>query len=80
SESNTDQNFVKGGAAAYTSAPLLYDIAAVQQLYGANMSSRAGDTVYGFNSTAGREFYSAPSASSKVVFSVWAGGGKDPLD
>ncbi len=80
SESNTDQNFVKGGAPSYSSAPLLDDIAAVQQLYGANMSTRAGDTVYGFNSTAGRDFYSATSASSKVVFSVWDGGGKDTLD
>ncbi len=80
SESNTDQNFVKGGAPSYSSAPLLDDITAVQQLYGANMSTRAGDTVYGFNSTAGRDFYSATSASSKVVFSVWDGGGKDTLD
>ncbi|KPX29087.1 MULTISPECIES: serralysin family metalloprotease [Pseudomonas syringae group] len=80
SESNTDQNFVKGGAPAYSSGPQLDDIAAVQQLYGANMSTRAGDTVYGFNSTAGRDFYSATSAASKVVFSVWDGGGKDTLD
>ncbi|WP_122869852.1 serralysin family metalloprotease [Pseudomonas viridiflava] len=80
SESNTDQNFVKGGSPTYSSGPLMDDIAAIQQLYGANMSTRAGDTVYGFNSTAGRDFYSATSASSKVVFSVWDGGGKDTLD
>lgn len=80
SESNTDQSFIKGGTPVYSSAPLMDDIAAIQQLYGANMSTRAGDTVYGFNSNAGRDFYTATSASSKVVFSVWDGGGKDTLD
>lgn len=80
SESNTGQSFVKSGSPTYSSAPLMDDIAAIQQLYGANMATRAGDTVYGFNSNAGRDFYSATSASSKVVFSVWDGGGKDTLD
>ncbi|MGO4611561.1 M10 family metallopeptidase C-terminal domain-containing protein, partial [Variovorax sp. 2RAF20] len=56
------------------------DIVAVQKLYGANLETRADDTVYGFNSNAGRDFYSAMSADSKVVFSVWDGGGNDTLD
>lgn len=80
SESNTSQNFVKGGGQYYASAPLLDDIAAIQKLYGANYATRSGDTVYGFNSTADRDFYSATSASSKVVFAVWDGGGNDTLD
>ncbi|WP_153774627.1 serralysin family metalloprotease [Pseudomonas sp. MNR3A] len=80
SESNTAQNFVKGGGQYYASAPLMDDIAAIQKLYGANYATRSGDTVYGFNSTADRDFYSATSASSKVVFSVWDGGGNDTLD
>lgn len=80
SEANTDQNFSKDGSGAYASAPLLDDIVAVQKLYGANYATRADDTTYGFNSTAERDFYSATSASSKVVFSVWDGGGNDTLD
>ncbi|MDI2595286.1 serralysin family metalloprotease [Pseudomonas sp. N3-W] len=80
SESNTQQNFSKDGSGAYASAPLLDDIAAVQKLYGANLETRASDTVYGFNSNAERDFYSATSAASKVVFSVWDGGGNDTLD
>ncbi|POA35763.1 MULTISPECIES: serralysin family metalloprotease [unclassified Pseudomonas] len=80
SESNTNQNFSKGGVEAYSSGPLMDDIAAVQKLYGANMSTRTGDTTYGFNSNAGRDFYSATSSSDKVVFSVWDAGGKDTLD
>ncbi|MDX9678266.1 serralysin family metalloprotease [Pseudomonas zeae] len=80
SEANTDQNFSKDGSGAYASAPLLDDIVAVQKLYGANYATRADDTTYGFNSNAERDFYSATSASSKVVFSVWDGGGNDTLD
>ena len=80
SEANTDQNFSKDGSGAYASAPLLDDIVAVQKLYGANYATRAEDTTYGFNSNAERDFYSATSASSKVVFSVWDGGGNDTLD
>ncbi|WP_347905687.1 serralysin family metalloprotease [Pseudomonas purpurea] len=76
SENNTGQDF-KG---AYASAPLMDDIVAVQKLYGANLSTRADDTVYGFNSNAERDFYSATSAASKLVFSVWDGGGNDTLD
>lgn len=80
SESNTSQNFSKGGVVTYASAPLMDDIAAIQKLYGANYATRSGDTVYGFNSTADRDFYSATSSSSKLVFSVWDGGGNDTLD
>jgi serralysin len=80
SESNTSQNFSKGGVEAYSSGPLMDDIAAIQKLYGANTSTRTGDTTYGFNSNAGRDFLSATSSSDKVVFSVWDAGGKDTLD
>ncbi len=65
---------------AYSSGPLMDDIAAVQKLYGANMSTRAGDTTYGFNSNAGRDFLSATSSTDKLMFSVWDGGGNDTLD
>lgn len=64
----------------YAAAPLVDDIAAIQYLYGANTSTRAGDTVYGFNSNTGRDFYTAKDSSQKLVFSVWDGGGKDTLD
>ncbi|MHC8286566.1 serralysin family metalloprotease [Pseudomonas sp. XS1P51] len=80
SESNTSQNFSKGGVEAYSSGPLMDDIAAIQKLYGANTTTRTGDTTYGFNSNAGRDFLGASSSSDKVVFSVWDAGGKDTLD
>jgi hypothetical protein len=37
---------------SYAATPLLNDILALQAVYGANMTTRTGDTVYGFNSTA----------------------------
>lgn len=80
SESNTGQSFTKDGSGAYASAPLVDDIVAVQKLYGANYQTRADDTVYGFNSNTGRDFYSAHSNSDKLVFAVWDGGGNDTLD
>ena len=75
-ESNTGGSF---GTSLYSSAPLMDDIAAAQRLYGANMTTRTGDTVYGFNSNAGRAYYAA-SAGARVIFSVWDAGGTDTLD
>jgi serralysin len=64
---------------SYPAAPQLDDIAAVQRLYGANMTTRVGDTTYGFNSNAGRDFYLATTAKP-VIFAVWDAGGNDTLD
>lgn len=75
-ESNTGASFFR----AYSSAPLLDDIAAIQRLYGANMSTRTGDTVYGFNSNAGQPWFLANNSSIGVIFSVWDAGGTDTLD
>jgi len=76
SEANTGAYF--GGR--YAASPLLDDIAAVQLEYGANMSTRTGDTVYGFNSNAGRPWFEASSAASKLIFAVWDAGGNDTFD
>jgi serralysin len=76
SEANTGGSF--GGR--FASAPLLDDIAAAQRLYGANMTTRTGDTVYGFNSNAGRFWYEAINPGSAVIFSVWDAGGNDTFD
>lgn len=75
-EANTGGSFL----GAYASSPLLDDIAAAQMAYGANMNTRTGDTVYGFNATAGRDWFLATSSSSKLVFAVWDAGGVDTLD
>lgn len=62
------------------SAPMMYDIAAVQSLYGANRATRNTDTTYGFNSNTEREALSVKSAADSAIFCVWDGGGNDTLD
>jgi serralysin len=71
-----------GGAdgGQFSAAPLLDDIAAAQLEYGANMATRIGDTVYGFNSNAGEPWYAIGSGAAKAVFAVWDAGGNDTLD
>jgi serralysin len=71
-----------GGAfgGQYSAAPLLDDIAAAQLEYGANMSTRTGDTVYGFNSNANEPWLVANSPQTKLVFAVWDAGGHDTFD
>ena len=76
SESNTGGSFFR----AYSSAPLLDDIAAIQRLYGANMTTRTGDTVYGFNSNTGLPWFTTNNSSLGAIFSVWDAGGVDTLD
>ncbi|MFN3557878.1 MAG: M10 family metallopeptidase C-terminal domain-containing protein [Brevundimonas sp.] len=76
SEANTGANFNN----RYASAPLMDDIAAAQRLYGANTTTRTGDTVYGFNSNAGSPWFSATTNTSALIFAVWDAGGVDTFD
>jgi serralysin len=64
----------------YAASPLLDDIAAAQKEYGVNQTTRTGDTVYGFNATAGRSWYAATTATTKLVFAAWDAGGNDTFD
>lgn len=76
SEQNTDGYFY----GFYASAPLLDDIAAAQALYGANMQTRTGDDVYGFNSNTNKDWYTISDPGIGCIFSVWDAGGNDTLD
>lgn len=67
------------GVTWFASTPLLYDVAALQYLYGANMTTRTGNTVYGFNATADREVFNL-SLHPNAVFTIWDAGGRDTLD
>ena len=73
-ESNTGGNF-----AIYNETPMLDDIAAIQRLYGANTTTRTGDTVYGFSSNAGGP-YGITAGTQHVVFTVYDAGGVDTLN
>jgi serralysin len=75
-ESNTGGSF----RGVYASSPLLDDIAAAQMEYGANMRTRIGDTVYGFNSNADQPWLKVASANTPMVTAVWDAGGEDTFD
>lgn len=64
----------------HVSTPQLYDIAALQYLYGANMHTRTGNTTYGFNSNSGRRHFSARNSNDPLIFCVWDAGGIDTFD
>lgn len=64
----------------YPSGPQMYDIASVQYLYGANLETRIGNTIYGFNSNSGRPYLSAENADDPLIFCVWDAGGIDTFD
>ncbi len=60
--------------------PMLYDIAALQAIYGANLTTRTGDTIYGFNSNTGYDAFTFTGPNARRIFSIWDAGGVDTLD
>ncbi|UTY59557.1 DUF4214 domain-containing protein [Massilia sp. erpn] len=67
----TQMSYNPGAASSktgkYATTPMLYDIQAMQYLYGANMSYHAGDDVYSFS-------------ASQPAMCIWDAGGADTLD
>ena len=67
-----------GGAWQYSATPMLIDILAIQNIYGADYGTRNTDTTYGFNSNAGHDQYDF--SVSEVPIAIWDGGGTDTID
>lgn len=68
----------------YAQGPMMYDIAALQHMYGARYDSMPVDTVYRFDPATGEMFLNdvgqgAPGAN-RVFTTVWDGGGTDTYD
>jgi len=63
----------------YASTPLLYDVAAIQDKYGADMTTRTGDTVYGFNFTADKAVFNF-AVNFDPIICIWDAGGTDTLN
>ncbi|MGH6737028.1 MAG: M10 family metallopeptidase C-terminal domain-containing protein [Methyloceanibacter sp.] len=77
--------FSAGNTGAYhglakPETPLMHDIVALQHAYGANLTTRTDDTVYGFNSNADRDVFHFTHAKDQGVFAIWDAGGIDTLD
>ena len=64
---------------AYSPVPLIHDILAIQSIYGADMTTRTGDTVYGFNSNAGRDAFDFTKTPAPIG-AIWDAGGIDTID
>lgn len=68
----------------YAQSPMVRDIAAIQNLYGANYTTRGDDTVYSWNAMTGEKIINgigqgAPGGN-KVFETIWDGGGRDTID
>ena len=85
------KSYVGGSATGYTvsygnypQTLMMDDIAAVQQLYGANYNTNSGDTVYSWSPTTGQTFINgvgqALPAANVVFMTIWDGGGTDTYD
>jgi len=59
--------------------PMLHDILAIQSLYGADPTTRATDTTYGFHSNAGNAVYDF-NQNPYPMLSVYDAGGNDTID
>jgi serralysin len=63
---------------------MMYDIAALQYLYGANYTSNSGDTVYRWGPTTGQMSINGVNQSdgegNKIFMTLWDGGGVDTYD
>ncbi|GGH07693.1 hypothetical protein GCM10007036_02670 [Alsobacter metallidurans] len=69
---------------SYAQTPMLYDIQALQSLYGANFNTNAGATTYRWSQTTGEMFINgvgqgAP-AGNHIEMTLWDGGGFDTYD
>ena len=58
---------------------MIHDILALQAIYGAETTTRTGDTTYGFHSTADRGVFDFTQNAHPIV-AIWDSGGNDTLD
>ncbi|WP_136661323.1 M10 family metallopeptidase, partial [Nitratireductor sp. XY-223] len=63
----------------YAQTPMVHDILTIQSIYGADTTTRTGDTTYGFNSNAGHDVFDF-SQNQAPVLSIYDAGGIDTLD
>lgn len=81
---NTSPGFYTNSTDNYAQTLMMYDIAAMQRLYGANFTENATNSVYTFNPTTGAMMINGVSQgtpAANVVFrTVWDGNGVDTYD
>jgi len=69
------------GTWSYPQTLMMYDIAALQTMYGANYTTNSGDTVYRWSPTTGEELVNGVGqgvpGGNKIFMTLWDGGGHD---
>jgi hypothetical protein len=77
-------NGLTNGSTSYPQTLMMYDIAALQEMYGANFNTYSGDSVYRWDPNTGRMYVNDVQATSpagnKIFLTVWDGGGQDTYD
>lgn len=72
------------GTPRYLSTMMVADYYFMEQIYGADTTTRTGDTVYGFNSNAGTyqgfDLYNFASYANAPALTIYDSGGSDTLD
>ena len=66
----------------YPSTPMVDDVFVIQQKYGADLTTRAGNTTYGWNATTDLTNEAMIFRDGEIIssFTIWDGGGNDTLD
>lgn len=79
--SQTGARIVNWEALLYSNpqTPLVHDILTIQTKYGADPTTRATDTTYGFNSNAGNELYDF-TQNPYPYLAIYDAGGNDTID
>ena len=72
-------NWATGGYYQTPQTPMIHDIATVQAMYGADLTTRTGDTTYGFNNNSGRDVFDF-TKNVNPFLSIYDAGGHDTLD
>ncbi len=76
--------YVENETWGYAQTPMMYDIAALQYMYGADYTTNAGNTVYRWSSGTGQEFINgvgqATPGGNRIFSTIWDGGGNDTYD
>jgi serralysin len=68
-------------ADSWAQSLMMYDIQAIQYMYGADFTTNGGNTVYTFSTTTGEMFLNGVSngvpTGNRIFLTVWDGGGND---
>lgn len=68
----------------YAQTYMMYDIAALQYMYGANYNTNSGDTVYLWSPVSGTTYVNGDAAitpgNNRIFETIWDGGGTDTYD